>query len=503
MKLFHFFIPTVFVISSVACQKQVVINVDQEDNRDTIKLAYVVEASTDPKSITEASLFIDAGEYALIVPNTLIYKDYSGSVMTIEESVSGVMQYKYEYCNKIGEIEQYDGRYRLIFHSGQTVSDETLYKGLSEGDNEIIQYDISKWPFFILNDKAIHSQLFLCYDFMDNLVKRYPNNIIKYDPMVTSEYEEDGITIYPLPTIKDRLVDVGYEDWPIYMKGIESKGDYSFSGYLKTLLPTPAYKTFIYQIKSINNNNPNTKRRFFIQAGIHSAEVMSQIGACLFAESLLTNDRNSRYLLSNYDFWIVPCLEGYGGMHGDSWTAATINANRNYMTRWWRYNQTQLYNSGLKAGDQFSTQLSMALMDYLSPDIFLDIHTLNDLVTVPSTSNITVEFITSTSIELSQSAAIVAENVLNSINKMYPDIFRKIPPRSVVNYDYPNSATGRSYMAYKHNESTIALVEVNNVLAGDDTTLNSSEALTVAAFFIRSIVYLLCDYNLAYCNSLN
>lgn len=485
----------------VACKSNKDILTDAKIN--TILLSYVVESSSTPEDIEDAGCYINPGEYALIIPNILLFKKSDGNLHIIENTIEGVKNYKYEYCGKSGVLGIKEGKYRLVFESDlYTLSNNSSFDR-SIIDGSIIEYDVSNWLFFELNEKGIYPHLFLCYAFMDNLARRFPEYITKYDPMALTAYTVDGITVYPFPSIRDKLVDAGFNEWPIYMKGIEEKGTYSFNGYTKTLLPTPAYRTFIYKVhesdSSDETNIMKNKRQFYLQAGIHSAEVMSQIGSCLFVETLVSGNKRSQHLLSNYDFWVVPCLDGYGGMHGDSWTAATINANRNFVTRWWKLNSAQLYNSGLVAGDQFTTQLSMALMDVIVPDVFLDLHTLNDLVTVPSSTNITMEFITSSSFKLYEDALQTADIVAKAIQDKYPEIFKGTIPRTVIGYDYMNGATGRAYMAYKHNDATIALVEVNNTLAKDDNTLNSSMALSVAAYGIRNFIYTLCNYNVTHC----
>jgi hypothetical protein len=324
--------------------------------------------------------------------------------------------------------------------------------------------------------------------------------------MASAAYTEDGITVQPLTSVRSNLIAAGYTDWPVYMQGIEETGSYTFNGYTKTLLPTPAFKTFIYRVHSDSFLMDETlaqrnKRNFLIQAGIHSAEVMSQISVCLFAETLTWNNINSYKLLCNYNFWIVPCLEGYGGMHGWSETAAVVNANRNYDTPWWKFaGLDHLDQSGYEPGDQFSVKLSMELINYINPDIFMDFHSLNDTILAPAayaTQSWFKNYLKDITAYASSAYSIGTKEMVDK----YSSLFENVVPTLTIRSEYPNDARASTYALYKNPKATVGMIEVSNKIAADDNMVNTSEALSAGAYLIRNGIYAMCKYNLEHCKS--
>lgn len=297
------------------------------------------------------------------------------------------------------------------------------------------------------------------------------------------------------------MVAKGHEEWPLYCEGITEKKTYQIGSYSVELLPTPSYKTFIYRLYDNNiiakGLEGRHKRKVYIQSGIHSAEIIGQISSCLFSELLLSDNENSHNLLSYYDFWIVPCLEGYGGMHGYSLSALRVNPNRNYATPWWKQDE-DIVNSGLVAGDHFSVSLSMCLVDNLYPDVAVDVHTLNNTVTQQSSQGAVGVFRCYPSEALEYGFEAVSY-VTEFLKNKYPAYYTTEPGYEISS-PVKQGTRCSDYFVYK-SVPTSATIECNNVIGYFSNTTNSSEALSVSAFWLKNCIYALCKHNLEYCRA--
>lgn len=372
---------------------------------------------------------------------------------------------------------------------------------LPYSENVVNDYDATEWD-FTTDENGLYTLMSQVYAKMDALALAHPSLVTKYDPMTQSSYEDGGVTTYPLSAVRTSMASAGFSDYPVFAQGIEEAGEYTIGAYTVNLLQTPAYKTFIYKIADNGRNAFPTyarvpKRVVYLQAGIHAAEVISQISACLLAGELCADTDTAYQLLSRFEFWVIPCLEGYGGFHNTSINAYGVNPNRNFDTPWWYQNTENIEESGYAAGDNFSTRLSMCLIDYIKPDVAIDAHTLNSQINVKAPHNVIGEyggrigFLSAQLIEASTRTAF-------KINQKYSSILGDFYTKAVTGTRDLNDGRTLTY-AYIHGCECTSLIECNNTIGGDNSTLNSSEAISQGVYFLKQLLFGLCKYNLANC----
>ena len=225
-------------------------------------------------------------------------------------------------------------------------------------------------------------------------------NAIEYPPMVVFDadynldtdvativadkgYTKGSTAMQNIYSYFDSLVDNSYVtkvdlaselgiSYPRYANGVES-GD-------ATYLETPAYKTYMYKLICSNsyiNTSYQKKRKVIILGGVHGDEQASPFNLYLFAKKLCDGylaDTNFFKLRSAFDFYIVPCVNGYGMIHETRTNANHININRNFPIHLWSKTASGDNYSGETAGSEFETQLVMALINSIKPDMFIDHH---------------------------------------------------------------------------------------------------------------------------------
>lgn len=176
--------------------------------------------------------------------------------------------------------------------------------------------------------------------------------------------------------------------YPDYANGIE-EATYNSERDV-TYQPTPAYKTYLYKLIDTNTYAGNgsgkaaEKKKLLIIAGEHGNEIAAPFNCYLLAKELCEcTDPDVFAMRAAYDIYILPCLNGYGIYHRLRGNANLVNINRNYPVSGWTENgantksdQPDAMNqyTGPSAGSEFETQLVMALMGALNPDIFVDHH---------------------------------------------------------------------------------------------------------------------------------
>lgn len=230
-------------------------------------------------------------------------------------------------------------------------------------------------------------------DKMPSMIKLVPNNdIVDTSELVSKiNYTTGKLTILeqvyslldalmsenPLIVTKfDAASEVGLT-YPIYANGITTEGEYKI---------TPSYRTYMYKIsqsdQKMGNGDVNVKRKILIIGATHGNEIAAPFNLYQLAYNLcnLSND-NYFGLLSSFDFYIIPCLNGYGMYHGLRCNANRININRNYPITDWavsgedtKYNDTGCQYTGETAGSEFETKLVMEITKYINPDICIDHH---------------------------------------------------------------------------------------------------------------------------------
>ena len=478
-----------------------------------IPLSYAMDTDKSAYDATDEatlSAHLQDGEYGMISP-WCVYQKQSGSLAVAvvdSETLAGasiLAHYFYTYAGRKYRFSR--NVWSSRFNHGRLVELPTPIQPsrvfdlvIPDGANVIKDYPASDWDFTTDSD-GNYTIMPQVYAKFDALALAHPSLIKKYDPMASQSYTEGGIQIEPITSIRNAMVSAGFSDYPVYAQGVATEQDVTIGGYSVHLLPTPAYKTFIYRIVSDSPNNAMLtgypKRRLFIQAGLHSAEVISQICSALFAEELVSDNPIMLNILAWYDVWIVPCMAGYGGFHNSSLTPCGVNPNRNYVTPWWIQNDN-IELSGLAAGDQFETRLSMCIGDYLKPDAGLDIHTLSNSIIVASSDPATAI----TRARVNQLAynltAIDAQTRYKLLDKFSSVFVNK--PNVYNEFRELNGATAGDYFTWKGCES-YSLLEMNNVMGGTPATLNSSELISAMVYLYKNAVFNLCKYNLLNCEN--
>lgn len=145
-------------------------------------------------------------------------------------------------------------------------------------------------------------------------------------------------------------------------------------------LSTPSYKTYMYKIAYkttiANVGRTANKRKIFVVAGLHGWENASQLNTYIVASMICKAACEDWYALASmYDFYFVPCLNGYGAYHDQRVNANGVDLNRNFPAFNWAISGegTQQY-SGSSAASEFETQLVIKAVELLKPDIFIDHH---------------------------------------------------------------------------------------------------------------------------------
>lgn len=205
----------------------------------------------------------------------------------------------------------------------------------------------------------------------DNLFNVLPQVYSLFDALVTD---------YPSYVSK---VDAATEmsmTYPAYANGVETEGEYKV---------TPAYKTYMYKLIDTNtyagNGGNVPKKKVLLLGCMHGNEVASAFNCYLFAHQLCTNsaDNDIFELRSCYDFYIVPCVDGYGMYHRIRGNGNLVNLERNFPVKNWVVSgagtKTDVVDalnqySGPSAGSEFETQLVMALVNSIKPNVFVDHH---------------------------------------------------------------------------------------------------------------------------------
>lgn len=217
------------------------------------------------------------------------------------------------------------------------------------------QTDVANNLFLDENSERFYRQLYLSFD---QLVTDYPNYVSKIDAYTFAEMQ-----------------------YPAYAHIDEDASKALF------------YETTLYKFIASNANvgNQTQKRKVLIIGGTHAGEISSQYTLYTFVKHLANaslNDVNRLSMRNACDFYILPCLDGYGAIYrSDASKRATnpylgrcnhngVNLNRNFPTENWHAVQEygQEDYSGATAGSEIETQLVVALIDKIKPDMVVDFH---------------------------------------------------------------------------------------------------------------------------------
>ena len=239
------------------------------------------------------------------------------------------------------------------------------------------------------------------YALFDELCALHPNNIIKYDPMSSTDVTQNvtiggvtyQITIYGMADVLAKMTTAGFSDYPEYAKlnGAAGQVEHSIvlddeSVYTFTYAATPSYKTYMYKLvdstpTQLYTRNP--KKNVLLTGAVHGNEIASPFNLYMLICNLLDGkDEIFAQMRAQFDFFVVPCVNGYGMYHVTRGNANRVNINRNFPNGWVLQNNnltniTERWNnnySGPSAASEFETQLIMALHSVIAPVCAIDNH---------------------------------------------------------------------------------------------------------------------------------
>lgn len=177
------------------------------------------------------------------------------------------------------------------------------------------------------------------------------------------------------PTLIEKI-DLGAyaeKEYPEYanLNGVAS-GDYA---------ATPSYRTYMYKLcmpTSRVNVMDAVRRKVFIVAGLHGWENASQFNTYVVGSMLCKIASNDYYALGSvYDFYFIPCLNGYGAYHYTRQNANGVDINRNFPhPNWAKSGVPGDYGyTGESAASEFETKILCKAVEKIKPDFFIDHHT--------------------------------------------------------------------------------------------------------------------------------
>ena len=437
-------------------------------------------------------------------PQAIIRKDNNGEV-TIEKGAANLL--KYRYIIEGQEFVFVNVKNNTWYLQLVEVREDRRLKSISQHKIELLDELPSCEAWNTEDVDGINRVMFDVYDKFDELIKANPDVITKYDPMATADVVENGVTVKKWDDLRKYMADYGFSDYPIYAKGI-TEGTYTIGDYTKDILTTPAYKTYIYKISEPDYKKLDyggtlcEKRVLYVQAGCHAPEYAGPIAAYNFAKILLSNGNGAKSLLSQFDVYILPVIDGYANIHRKYAGALGVNVNRNYPTAFWRPLGADY---GLVAGDQFPTRIVCGIIDIIKPDVAIDLH---DYTERADSLGITHSCYTRTT-ALLQEVAIKTGNMLTNVERLRSDYFgaKGKNPIFIPIESLGNLTTAKMYFFHKKIKCS-ALLELPSTINFTPTedggytigtrmeTQFSADTNSVAASLVTNFAYLMCQYNL-------
>lgn len=142
------------------------------------------------------------------------------------------------------------------------------------------------------------------------------------------------------------------------------------------------YETYMYIISSnssaIGNTTRHQKPKILLYSGTHGYEVQGVIDNYFIAKNLLTCPTADWWkLMAQFDFYIIPCLNGFGMHYSSRLNGNLVNITRNYPSSNWAAATSSTLmrdNPGASAGSEQETKLILKLADMLSAPIVIDHH---------------------------------------------------------------------------------------------------------------------------------
>lgn len=141
------------------------------------------------------------------------------------------------------------------------------------------------------------------------------------------------------------------------------------------------YKTYMYKLEGDldgmgNLNGRHPKKKVFIVAGIHGDEIAAPVNAYLFAKNLCNIVDDTYFKLrSSCNFYIIPCVNGYGMINNQRDNGNGVDINRNFPIAAWTEDGagTSQY-TGPSACSESETKIVVGAFNMIKPDIGLDHH---------------------------------------------------------------------------------------------------------------------------------
>jgi predicted deacylase len=308
------------------------------------------------------------------------------------------------------------------------------------------------------------------YELFDNLVSNYKSIVTKTDIAETL-----GLT------------------YPVYANGVSGSSEYE---------DTPAYKTYMYQF-SVNSTlmghgSTSTKKKLLIVGGLHGNETLAPFNLYLIAKQLCDGtDNNLFMLLSAFDIYMIPCVNGYGHYHQQRKNANGIDINRNFPITNWTKEEGTTY-SGEVAGSEFETKVVMGAYEVIKPDFFVDAHNYGAEATWQFYTIMTDEKLRNLAYQSAVECSLAFTRCLPQYfgNKLIFPVGTESSP----NYIQPKTKACLSRWCYEQGCKMSATIEVGNCInvengeilkSGDYRDLQGANTFSVAEYTMRNQ---LCKY---------
>ena len=308
----------------------------------------------------------------------------------------------------------------------------------------------------------------ICEDFLIEDRWSIPSNIYSlFDALLGTSEKHDAVDLAGLT-------------YPEYANGI-SADNVTYYVADNDTHETPSYKIYIYKIPKNTATMPSG-RKIFLFSGEHGNERLAIYDLYVLAYNLINSTNGFyAYIRANFDVYIMPMLCVYSVYHALRPNANRVNINRNYPTQGWTETGagTDDY-TGPSAGSEFETQLVMALMQDIMPDIVIDHHNY-------SVANFQF-YCESLNTDITNAMAKSAIGVASAFSKNYPEYFgtkNKIFSYSLTSYAY-GGGTGHFQLWAETNGFPLSMIaetgECVNYIAGELSPNYNREHYTRVVF---------------------
>ena len=287
-------------------------------------------------SLNGENIRVVASRDGKLVVNTTMTRTYKFGIVACD--VSGFVQ----------DTKDKRGAVRKLSLATPSLVDIVTDANFLDLTNEVGEFD------FTYTDRGPKNMLEQVQSKMDALAETYSDYITAVDIS-----DETGIP------------------YPRYAQGVPA-GDPDY-------WPCVAYTQKLYKLLGHdagmgNTNGKNVKKKVLIIAGQHGDEVEACVNLYILARRLCeAKDEIYFKLRSSCDFYLFPCVNGFGLHYFNRLNGNHVDINRNYPIRCWKPS-TSGYSAGTTAGDQFETQCVIKLCETYGFDIAIDHHNYTNYV---------------------------------------------------------------------------------------------------------------------------